>query len=158
MDDRPRNLKAMLSEAKDVSELMVDLAYAALYFGDPDMAEEVGEIEETMSALVHDMRAVCVLAARRPQEAEEMASVLQVISAIERIGNAAVDIARIVTHRLGIPRELVAALSTAEESSHRVRIREASLLARRPLAALELPVQIGMRVVAIRRERDWITD
>ena len=40
-----------------------------------------------------------------------MASVLQVVSAIERIGNGAVDIARIVTHRLGIPRELVADLS-----------------------------------------------
>src|SRR3954454_21124823 len=158
MDDRPRNLKAMLSEAKDVSELMVDLAYAALYFGDPDMAEEVGEIEETMSALVHDMRAVCVLAARRPQEAEEMASVLQVISAIENIANDAVDIARIVTHRLGIPRELVADLSNAEEVSHRVRVRENSHLARRPLSDLELPVQTGMRVVAIRCERNWITD
>ena len=35
MDARPRNLRAMLSESKDLSELMVDLAYAALYFGDP---------------------------------------------------------------------------------------------------------------------------
>ena len=35
MDDRPRNLRTMLSEAVDTSELMVDLAYAALYFGDP---------------------------------------------------------------------------------------------------------------------------
>src|SRR6478672_997401 len=158
MDERPRNLKAMLSEAKDTSELMVDLAYAALYFGDPDMAEEVGELEEQISSLVHDMRAVCVLAARRPQEADEMASVLQVISAIENIANDAVDIARIVTHRLGIPRELVADLSNAEEVSHRVRVRENSHLARRPLSALELPVQTGMRVVAIRRDRDWITD
>jgi uncharacterized protein with PhoU and TrkA domain len=148
----------MLSEAKDLSELMVDLAYAALYFGDPDMAEEIDELEDQMSDLVHDMRAVSVLAARHPKEAEAMASVLQVISSIERIGNAAVDIARIVTHRLGIPRELVADLSNAEEVSHRVRIREGSHLARRPLAALELPVQTGMRVVAIRRERDWITD
>jgi uncharacterized protein with PhoU and TrkA domain len=158
MDARPRNLRAMLSEAKDLSELMVDLAYAALYFGDPDMAEEIDELEDQMSDLVHDMRAVSVLAARHPKEAEAMASVLQVISSIERIGNAAVDIARIVTHRLGIPRELVADLSNAEEVSHRVRIREGSHLARRPLAALELPVQTGMRVVAIRRERDWITD
>jgi uncharacterized protein with PhoU and TrkA domain len=148
----------MLSEAKDLSELMVDLAYAALYFGDPDMAEEIDELEDRMSDLVHDMRAVSVLAARHPKEAEAMASVLQVISSIERIGNAAVDIARIVTHRLGIPRELVADLSNAEEVSHRVRIREGSHLARRPLAALELPVQTGMRVVAIRRDRDWITD
>src|SRR3546814_18606149 len=106
MDARPRNLRAMLSESKDLSELMVDLAYAALYFGDPDMAEEVDGLEEKMSDLVHDMRAVCVLAARHPKEAEAMASVLQVISSIERIGNSAVDIARIVTHRLGIPREL----------------------------------------------------
>ena len=158
MEERRRNLRAMLAEAKDSSELMVDLAYAALYFGDPDMAEEVDELEETMSALVHEMRAVCVLAARHPREAEEMASVLQVISAIERIANAAVDIARIVTHRLGIPRELVADLSNAEEVSHRVRVRENSHLARRPLSDLELPVQTGMRVVAIRRGREWITD
>ena len=158
MDEKRRNLRTMLSEAKDTSELMVDLAYAALYFGDPDMAEEVGELEETMSELVHDMRAVCVLAARHPREAEEMASVLQVISAVERIANAAVDIARIVTHRLGIPRELVADLSNAEEVSHRVLVRENSHLARRPLSDLELPVQTGMRVVAIRRGRDWNTD
>jgi len=38
MDERPRNLRAMLAEAKDTSELMVDLAYASVYFGDPDMA------------------------------------------------------------------------------------------------------------------------
>ena len=139
MDAKPRNLRAMLSEAKDLSELMVDLAYAALYFGDPDMAEEVDELEDRMSDLVHDMRAVWVLAARHPKEAEAMASVLQVISAIERIGNAAVDIARIVTHRLGIPRELVADLSNAEEVSHRVRIREGSHLAQRPLAAWSCP-------------------
>src|SRR5437660_6314216 len=123
MDDRPRNLKTMLSEAKDTSELMVDLAYAALYFGDPDMAEEVEELEERLSALVHEMRAVCVLAARSPRDADAMASVLQVVGAIERLGNAAVDIARIVTRRLRTPRALVAHLSAAEEISHRVCIR-----------------------------------
>ena len=56
MDDRPRNLRSMLTEAKDASELMLDLAYASVYFGDPDMAEEVAQLEETMSELVHDMR------------------------------------------------------------------------------------------------------
>src|SRR2546423_14861407 len=136
MEDRPRTLKAMLSEAKDTSELMVDLAYAALYFGDPDMAEEVSELEEQMSALIHDMRSVCVLAARRQQEAEEMASVLQVISALENIANDAVAIARIVTHRLGIPRALAAHLSNAQEESRRVRVRANSHLARRPLSAV----------------------
>lgn len=158
MDDRPRNLKTMLSEAKDNSELMVDLAYASLYFADPDMAEEVDELEDRLSDLVHEMRAVCVLAARSPRDADAMASVLQVVSAIERMGNAAVDIARIVTHRLGIPRALVADLSMAEEISHRVRVRDNAEMAHRPLSDLELPTEVGMRVVAIRREHDWITD
>ena len=152
MDDTPRTLRAMLAEAKDTSELMVDLAYASVYFGDPDMAEEVDELEEQMSELVHDMRAVCVLAARSPREAEGMSSVLQVVSAIERMANDAVDIARIVTHRLGIPAQLVADLSDAEEVSHRVLVSEGSHMAHRPLSALELPVQAGMpsRCVTIR--------
>ena len=148
----------MLAEAKDTSELMVDLAYASVYFGDDGMAEEVFELEHHMSELVHDMRAVCVLAARHPREADGMSSVLQVVSAIERIANAAVDIARIVTHRLGIPPQLVADLSDAEEVSHRVLVSQGSHMAHRPLSALELPVQAGMRVMAIRRERTWNTD
>ena len=148
----------MISEAKDTSELMVDLAYASVYFGDPQMAEEVEELEERLTALEHDMRAVCVLAARSPRDADAMSSVLQVVSSIERMGNAAVDIARIVTHRVGIPRELVADLSEAEEVSHRVLLREGSHFAHRVLKDFELPVAVGMRVVAIHRGRDWITD
>jgi uncharacterized protein with PhoU and TrkA domain len=148
----------MLSEAKDTSELMVDLGYAALYFGDVDMAEEVDELEERLSELVHEMRAVCVLAARSPRDADAMASVLQVVGAIERTGNAAVDIAHIVVRRLGIPRALVADLSAAEEVSHRVRVRDSSQMAHRALADLELPTEAGMRVMAIRRDRSWIFD
>src|SRR5919199_1392663 len=158
MDDRPRNLKTMLSEAKDASELMVDLAYASLYFGDPDMADAVGQLEERLSELVHEMRAISILAARSPRDADAMASVLQVIGAIERIGNAAVDVSRTVTRRLGIPRALIADLSQAEEISHRVRIREGSQMAHSSLASLELPVEVGMRVVAIHRGHEWITE
>ena len=148
----------MLAEAKDTSEIMVDLAYAAVYFNDPGMATEVAELEERMNDLVHDMRAVCTMAVRRQAEAEGMASVLQIISAIESIANAAVDITRIVTHRLGIPHELIGDLSNAEEVSHRVWIREGSHMAHRPLKDLEITVQCGMRVVAIRRERSWMIE
>jgi uncharacterized protein with PhoU and TrkA domain len=159
MDEKPpRNLKAMLSEAKDASELMVDLGYAALFFDDLAMAEEVMELEERLEELVHEMREVCILAARSPHDAEQMSSVLHVISSIERIGDAAVSIARIVIHRLGIPAGLVADLAAAEEVSHRVRVRESSELAGRSLADVELTTRVGMRVVAIRRGKEWIID
>jgi uncharacterized protein with PhoU and TrkA domain len=158
MDERPRNLKAMLSEAKDTSELMVDLGYAALFFADARMAEEVNDLEERLTELVHEMREVCVLAARSKREAEQMSGVLHVVSAIERMGNAAVDISRIVTHKLGIPAALVADLGEAEEVSHRLRIRPDSPIANRSLEAVELPMEVGMRIVAIRRGREWLID
>ena len=158
MEERPRNLRSMLAEAKDLSELMVDLAYASVYFGEHEMASEVSDLEERMSDLVHDMRAVCVKVARNPRDAEGMSSVLQVVSAIERIANDAVDIARIVTHQLGIPAALVADLFAAAEVSHRVEVGEGSHMANCPVRALELPVAIGMRIMAVRRGREWITD
>lgn len=153
-----RNLREMLAEAKDTSELMVDLAYAALYFDDADMADEVEGLEQKISELVHLMRAVCIIAVRNPREAEAMSAVLQVISAVERIGNDAVDIARIVTRRLGIPIELSIDLSSAEEVSHRVEVAEGSHFSNRPLSSFELPVVTGMRVMAIRRDRNWLVD
>lgn len=157
MDDKPSNLREMLANAKDKSELMVDLAYASLFFSDPDMAEEISGLEEEMSHLVHEMRAVCVMAVRNPRESDGMSSVLQVISAIERIANDAVDIARIVTHKLGIPAELVADLSCAAEVSHRVSVASGSRLTHRPLREHKLPLQTGMSVMAIRRQQ-WITN
>ncbi len=153
-----RNLREMLAEAKDTSELMVDLAYAALFFDDPDMADEVEGLEQDISDLVHQMRALCIIAVRNPREAEAMAAVLQVISAVERIGNDAVDIAKIVSRRLGIPRELVVDLTHAEEVAHRVEVAEGAHFANRPLSSFELPVVTGMRVMAIRRDRTWIVD
>lgn len=154
----PRNLREMLAEAKDTSELMVDLAYAALFFDDADMADEVEELETKISELVHAMRALCIIAVRNPREGEAMSAVLQVISAVESIGNDAVDIARIVSRRLGIPRQLVVDMSAADEVSHRVEVAAGSHFANRPLSSFELPVLTGMRVLAVRRGRSWLVD
>lgn len=158
MDDKPRNLKAMLADAKDASELMVDLAYAALYFDDSGMAEAVLDLEEDMSNLVHEMRSLAMLAVRHPREVDGMSSVLQVVSGIEQIANAAVDIANIVLRSLGIPRALVVDMAQAAEVSHRLVVAHGSHLANRPLSDMELPVVVGMRVVAIQRGRRWLTD
>ena len=102
-DTRPRNLKDMLAEAKDTSELMVDLAYAAIFYNSEDISEEVFRLEERLNDLVFDMRSLAILAARSPADAEQMAGILQIVQDIEKIGNAAYDIAKIVVKKLGIP-------------------------------------------------------
>ena len=39
MDDEPSNVKELLVASKDASELMVDLAYAAVFFNEESLAE-----------------------------------------------------------------------------------------------------------------------
>ena len=39
--NEPRNVKDLLVELKDASELMVDLAYAAVFFNEDKLAREV---------------------------------------------------------------------------------------------------------------------
>src|SRR3989337_3091779 len=102
-DQPPRNVKELLVEAKDASELMVDLAYAAVFCNDEDLAREAEKLEERMDGYLRRLREVAMLAARSPEDAEGMAGGLWIASAIEKIGDAASDIARAVQARLGIP-------------------------------------------------------
>ncbi|MEW6636937.1 MAG: TrkA C-terminal domain-containing protein [Actinomycetota bacterium] len=155
---QPHNLKDMLAEAKNTSELMVDLAYAAILYNSEDLSEEVFELEERLNDLVFDMRSLAIFAARSHADAEQMAGILQVVQDIEKIGNAAYDIAKIVVKRLGIPPELLHDIPEAEEIPSRVRIHPGSELDGRSLQEVELPTETGMRPIAIRSEDEWHFD
>src|SRR5919107_4360885 len=157
-ETRPRNVKEMLIEAKNTSELMVDLSYAAIFYNSEDLSEEVSHLEERLNDLVFDMRSLAIFAARSHADAEQMAGILQVVQDIEKIGNAANDIAKIVVKRLGIPPELLHDIPEAEEIPSRVRIHPESALDGRSLGEVDLPVETGMRPIAIRREDEWDFD
>ena len=154
----PRTVKDLLAEAKDVAELMVDLAYAGIFFGDERIAQEVLELEETMGTLIARLRQIAILAARSPEDAEAMSGVLAVASTMEKIGDAAEDIARVVLKDLGIPSQLRDDLRHAEEVVARVRLRDENQIEGKTLEEIGLPVETGMWVIAIRRDVDWIFD
>jgi len=157
-DERPKNVKELLVEAKDASELMVDLAYAAVFFNEDDLAEEVEELEERMDAYLRRLREVAMLAARSPEDAEQMAGVLHIAAAIEKIGDAASDIARVVQAKLGIPDELRPDLRHADEMTGRVKVREGAEAVGQSLRELMLPSEIGVWLLAVRRGADWEFD
>src|SRR6266516_7099929 len=138
-DEQPRNVKELLVEAKDVSELMVDLAYAAVFFSDEKLAEEVEVLEQRMDGYLRRLREVAMLAARSPEDAEGMAGVLHLAAAMEKIGDAASDIARVVHAKLGIPAALRVDLRHADEIVLRVRVREEAPCVGRSLQYLLLP-------------------
>jgi uncharacterized protein with PhoU and TrkA domain len=157
-EERPRNVKDLLAEAKDTSEIMVDLAYAALFFDSEDLAEEVSRLEDVMNGYLRDLRRISMLAARSPEDAEAMGGVLHIAGSIEQIGDAAADIARVVTAELGIPEALRPDLRHADEIVGRVRVREGAECVGRSLGELRLPSETGMWLIAIRRGDEWEFD
>src|ERR671919_289752 len=89
-------VKGLLAEIKDSSELMIDLAYASVFFADSDLAKEVARLEERMFDDLRALRKLVILAARSPEDAEHMAGVLEIASAVEKIADPAENIAHVV--------------------------------------------------------------
>jgi uncharacterized protein with PhoU and TrkA domain len=155
-DPERRTVKDLLVDAKDAAELMVDLAYAAIFFGDDALAREVLRLEQNVDDLLVDLRAVCMMAARTREDADQLAGVLSLATSIEGIADSAEDIARVVLKDLGIPSELRDDLRHATEITARVKIRAENELEGGTLHDLELPARTGMWVIAIRRDVDWV--
>lgn len=156
--NEPRNVKDLLVELKDASELMIDLAYAAVFFNEDKLAREVARLESRMTDDLRRLRTTAMLAARSPEDAEGMAGVLWIADAIEQVGDAASDIARVVAARLGIPDALRPDLRHADEVTARVKVRDGGEVAGRDLRELSLPTETGMWIVAIRSGLDWRFD
>ena len=154
----PRTVKGLLAEIKDSSELMIDLAYAAVFFADTDLAKEVRRLEERMFGHLHQLRKMAILAARSPEDAEHMAGVLEIASAVEKIADAAEDISHVVSSGLGINDDLLRDLRHSDEIISRIKVREGSRSVGQSLRALNMPVEIGMWVIACRRGGDWDFD
>ncbi len=149
-------VKGLLADIKDASELMVDLAYAAVFFADSDLAREVTRLEERMFEQLRELRKLAILAARSPEDAEHMAGVLEIASAVEKIADAADDIAHVIG--LGILPDLKADLRHADEIVSRVKVREGSSAIGQSLRDLALAVETGMWIIATRRGGDWNLD
>jgi uncharacterized protein with PhoU and TrkA domain len=160
MDDHqpPANVKDLLVELKDGSELLVDLAYAAVFFNDEKLADEVVRLADRGTGYLRRLRTMAMLAARSPEDAEGMAGVLWIAEAIQRVGDAAEDIARVIAARLGIPDALRPDLRHADEVTARIRVRDDAPLVGRDLRTASLPTETGMWVMAIRSGTAWEFD
>ena len=157
----PVSVKAVLAEMKDTAELLIDLSYSAVLNGSDEIAREVLDLEDRVDLLQLQGRMSLLMAARSPEDAEQLAPVLGVMGAAEKISDAAGDIAKIVLNDIGTPDALRTALPEAVEVLVRASVARESEYAGRTLAEINMETAAGVRVIAIRREsatgkRRWL--
>ena len=155
---RPISVREALTEMKDVSEIMIDLAYSAALFNSTELAEEVMELEKRMDYLDYIINMNIMLAARDAEDAKHLTAVTTVAAATNKISDAAADIAIIVLKNIGIHPIVRKAFEQVEERLARAIIKEESIFINQKLGDLELAAKIGVDVIAIRRQQDWIID
>jgi len=152
----PVSVRETLILMKDISELMIDLAYSAALFNNRELAEEVTELEEKMDSLVYVLNMNLMLAARDKADAESLAGVAKVGSLTNSISDAAADIAGIVLNDIGIHPIVRKVFQRTEEHLARVQVSETSILAGKTVNDLDLAAKVGADIIAVRRGKHWM--
>lgn len=152
----PVSVRETLILMKDISELMIDLAYSAALFNNKELAEEVVELENKMDKLVYILNMNLMLAARDKNDAESLAGVAKVGSLTNNISDAAADIAGIVLKDIGIHPIVREVFQRTEEHLARVWIARDSILSGKTVDDLDLASEVGVDIIAVRRGRHWM--
>ena len=150
----PTTVKDLMTEMKNISELIIDLAYCAVLFDNNEIAEEVKYLEVRMDKLNYDIRIMAMMAARTKEDAEQLAGILQVAQAAEKISNTAGDIVLLLKDK---NRPILSRiLNKADEKIFRIKISSNSEACKRKIGELKIESETGMRIIAIRRNDFWI--
>ena len=153
---QPKSVKELFREMENIVELMVDLAYTSILFGDKEIAEEVLGLEERMDLLNYHLMTHAVLAARNPKEAEQITSVLQMANSIEDISNAAGDLAKMVLEGIALHSVITEAIMESEEVIAKITVTQDSILVGKTLGDLKLASNTGVWIIAVKRGKRWI--
>jgi uncharacterized protein with PhoU and TrkA domain len=99
-----------------------------------------------------------MVAARDSRDAEALIGVSTVAAATDKISDAAADIAAIVIRDIGVHPIVGAMFEKVEERLMKATVKENSVIAGKQIAQLDLAARMGVDIIAIRRNKDWIID
>ncbi|MHA1267208.1 MAG: potassium channel family protein [Candidatus Helarchaeota archaeon] len=151
-----RETERILSELINKSESMVGLAFSALLFNNYELAEDVLEMEMDVDKLLTSFEEAILTAAKYIDDPKTLTGMLQLGLSGENISDAAATIAEIVLHGLPIHPVFEMAIAAADETITRVQIEDESYMANKKFKDLNIPIETGMRIIAVKRKNDWI--
>jgi len=151
-----KKVEENLIEMKNTSELMLDLAYSSVLFSNREIAEEVMELEDKIDRLYEEVLSQILKNCREGEKSLDRAKIpLKVADSIERIADAALDIADVVLRDIELHPVVKKSIEESDEVMVRKEIQKGSFLDGKTLNDSKMSSEIGMKVIAIRRGRNW---
>lgn len=150
------NVKELLEELKNLSELMLDLAYSAVFFKNKDIAKEVvvlfDEIEELEEELYMHLFAVS------KKMSKKLISVIELVETLKSVAVAAKNLSQIVLDDKILHPIIKDVLKESDESITKTKISKNSVMANKTLGSMKFRSNTGIDVIAIKRLKRWIFD
>ncbi|MDR0887961.1 MAG: potassium transporter TrkA [Candidatus Methanoplasma sp.] len=158
LDHVNMTVREILTEMKDTSEVIVDLAYAALMYSSEDMAEKVRELEQEMDDLKYAIRFKALMSSRTKEDAKQLSGLLQVASAADKISDAAGDIVNLLDVPLEKRPFVSAMLYESDEKIRATKIGQSSGMVGYTIGQLGVEACTGCRIIALKNRQGWIYD
>ena len=155
LDSVDMTVQELLTEMKDISEVIVDLAYASLIYNSKEMAMRVNELEDKMEELKYAMRMKALLAARTREDAKHLSGILQIASAADRISHAAGEIVELLDVAPEKRPFITNLINESDEKIRMIRICTASDMAGNTIGRLGVEANTGMKIIALKNRYGW---
>ncbi len=149
------NVKDILEEMKDLSELMLDLGYSSVFFNSRDIAKEVLLLQERLKELEQSLY-IHLLAASRGSRNEKLIGVLELVESATFVGRAAKNLSEFVLKGTGLHPIIREALEHSDETITKALVGPNSVVIDRTLGDSKLGSELALRIIAIRRSKKWI--
>lgn len=145
------NVKELIEEIKNLSELMLDLAYSAVLFRSREIAKEVilsyDRLEELEESLYMHL-----FAAARGRTKTRLMSVIDLVESAKSVASAAKTMSEPVIEGKELHPIIQEALKESDETITRAEVCRNSILNGKTLGELKLRTNTGANIIAVRRE------
>ncbi len=146
----------MLIQMKNISELMIDLAYSALIYNDREIAEEVKYLEEKIDETYERIQHLSISEAIEEKNPYKALITIRLATSIEAISDSAVQIAEVVMRDIKPHPIISESIREGDITIILGKVSEKSILTGKTLGELNLASETGMWVIAIKRGKKWI--
>ncbi|HSL58838.1 MAG TPA: TrkA C-terminal domain-containing protein, partial [Acidimicrobiales bacterium] len=145
-----------LVEMKNLSEVAVGLAYSALVFRDAGLAAEVEHLEDRLDEMKDRLELWVLRAAAADTDPAPLRGLLHLAQAAEDLGDQAQQMVWLIQRKEDVHPILGIALGDSDEVVVRMPVAAGSEADGATLAELQLDIEPGFHVLAVRRGGSYL--
>lgn len=146
------NIKDNLLKMKNMTELMLDLAYSAVFLKDKAIAEKVKEMHSEVAALEENTLKM-LFKIREPEE--DRMFIVDLTDSVKDVANAALHIAELSESK-EMPSIVKDILSESSERVITVKISPKSDYAKKSIGESHIRTNTRVTIIGIKRENKWL--